>query len=132
MKLTAEIICFLILLAPIVWEYRDDSGPSGDTNKKKDVLIRSIIAAVMCLSNYGISTLFYLNHSLLQSGLMCFALFFLIFDYWISWHFAPHGQWFSYIPKKGWFDNMPGWKKNPWVRFGIKLAVLIGALLYYF
>lgn len=125
MKLTAEIIAFIILLTPIVWEYQDDLR--GDFNKKKDVLIRSAIAAVVCFANY-----LFTDRFILKSALMCFALFFLIFDYLIATRFAPPGKWFSYVPKKGWFDNLPGWKKNPWVRFGIKLAVLIGALIYYF
>lgn len=125
MKLTAEIIAFIILLAPTAWEYQDDKN--GDFNKKKDVLIRIVISVVVCAINYLL-----VQRSILQSGLMCFALFFFIFDYWIASVFAPKGQWFSYLGKKGWFDNLPAWKKNPWVRFGIKFAVLIGALIYYF
>lgn len=125
MNIAAEIICFILLSAPIFWEYNDDRA--GDFNKKKDVLIRSIIAAVVCFANY-----LFTDRFILKSALMCFALFFLIFDYLIATRFAPSGKWFSYLGKKGWFDNLPGWKKNPLVRFGIKLAVLIGALLYYF
>jgi len=125
MKLTAEIICFLILLNPVVWEYTNDKN--GDFDKKKDVLIRCIIASTCCIVNY-----LFTDRFILKSALMCFALFFLIFDYLIATRFAPQGKWFSYLGKKGWFDNLPGWKKNPWVRLGIKLAVLIGALIYYF
>lgn len=125
MNLTAEIICFILLAAPIVYEFFDDRN--GDFNKKKDVIIRSIIAAVVCFANY-----LFTDRFILKSALMCFALFFLIFDYLINTRFAPKGQVFSYLGKKGWVDNLPVWKKNPWVRFGIKLAVLIGALIYYF
>lgn len=125
MNLTAEIIAFIILLTPIVWEYQDDRN--GDFNKKKDVLIRVVIAVTVCAINYLL-----VQRSIIQSGLMCFALFFFIFDYWIASVFAPKGQWFSYGGKSGWFDNIPAWKKNPWVRLGIRLAVLIGSLIYYF
>lgn len=125
MKLTTEIICFIILFIPTIWEYQNDKF--GDFNKKKDVLWRCILGAGVCLANW-----FFTDRFILKSVLMCFSLFFLIFDYWIASVFAPKGQWFSYLGKKGWFDNLPVWKKNPWVRFGIKMAVLIGALLYYF
>lgn len=126
MKLTAEIICFLILFLPTAWEYRDDMH--GDFNKKKDVLFRVIIGAAACLANW-----FFTDRFILKSVLMCFSIFFLIFDYWIATRFAPKGKWFEYGGKKGWFDNIPKWKNlNPWAKFAFRLIVFAVALIYYF
>lgn len=126
MKLTTEIICFIVLLTPTVWEYNDDRH--GDFNKKKDVLIRCILGAVACFMNY-----IFTDRFILKSALMCFALFFLIFDYWIASVFAPPGKWFEYGGKEGWFDNIPKWKElNPWAKFAARLIVFAVALIYYF
>jgi len=63
---------------------------------------------------------------------MCFALFFMIFDYLIATRFAPQGQWFEYGGKSGWFDNIAMWKNlNPWAKFAARLIVFAGALIYY-
>ena len=125
-EVTQEIIAFIILFAPTAWEYRDDR--KGDFNKKKDVIFRSCIAAVTVLINFWLT-----DRMILKSAFMCFAMFFLVFDYWIASVFAPQGKWFSYMGEKGWFDNIGFWKGlNPWVRFLIRLAVFAGALIYYF
>lgn len=138
----AEAVAFIVLTTPIAWERKNDTGPKGDTNKKQDVFYRILIAAASCLANVIVKTIAYgwpgfnlvLLHWILSAALMCFALFFFIFDYWVASHFVKGSwKWFSYLGERGWFDNFHLWVKiGPWGRFFIKFAVLIGALLIYF
>lgn len=121
-----EIICFLILFAPLIVEVRDDR--KGDDNKKMDVLWRILIGA-------GASAFVWLftGHSLFEAAFMCFAIFFLLFDYLVNLVLKRPDP-FAYLsPHTGTIDRIKWWVKiGPWWRFAIRFAVFAVALIIYF
>jgi hypothetical protein len=119
-----EVGCFLILFAPYVWETIDDR--KGDLNKKADVLWRILIGAAASLIVYGLT-----YHSLFACAFMCFAIFFLLFDYTIATVLGRPDP-FSYLGHKGVIDNISFWRKmSPGWRFAIRCAVFAVALIIY-
>ena len=121
-----EIICFLILFAPLVWELIDDK--EGDRNKKIDVLWRVLIGAAASSFVWLFS-----RHSLAETAFMCFAIFFLIFDYGINIVLKRPNP-FAYLsPNTGTIDRIKWWVSiGPWWRFAIRFAVFAVALIIYF
>lgn len=126
-----EIICFLILFSPYVWEVLNDRY--GDLDKKLDVALRiaiDTVASIVCW--------YFTGHSLFAAGLMCFAIFFLLFDYTIAAILVKNkvirpSQWFSYMGESGDIDNIPWWRNmNPWWRFAIRFSVFAVTLIIYF
>jgi hypothetical protein len=126
MNTAKEIICFLILFAPYVWEGISDR--KGDFNKKIDVLWRILIAAGASLFVWVMT-----GHSLWSCALMCFAIFFLLFDYTIAIVLKRPDP-FSYLSQTtGVVDRMRWWVRiGPWWRFGIRMAVFAISLVIYF
>lgn len=125
MSTAKEIICFIILFAPLIVEVRDDRN--GDHNKKMDVLWRILIGA-------GASVFVWLftGHSLFEAALMCFAIFFLLFDYLINLVLKRPDP-FAYLSKTtGTIDRIPWWVNiGTWWRFAVKIGVFMTALLIY-
>lgn len=126
MNIAREIICILILCSPLIREIPDDR--KGDDDKKKDVLIRIIIGAIASVFVWLFS-----YHSLLGSAFMCFAIFFLIFDYAINIVLKRPNP-FEYLsPKTGTIDRIKWWVRiGPWWRFMIRFSVFAMALIIYF
>lgn len=126
MNTAKEIICFFILFAPYLWEVIDDR--KGDLNKKIDVLWRVLIAAAASLFVWVMT-----GHSLWATGFMCFAIFFLLFDYTIAIVLKRPDP-FSYLSQTtGVVDRMRWWVHiGPWWRFAIRFAVFAIALVFYF
>jgi hypothetical protein len=119
-----EIICFLILFAPYVWETIDDR--KGDLNKKIDVLWRILIGAAASAFVW-----LFTGHSLAACAFMCFGIFFLLFDYTIAIVLGRPDP-FSYMGQKGVIDNISWWRNmNPYWRFAIRFAVFGLALVIY-
>lgn len=121
-----ETILFLILFAPLVWELIDDKR--GDRNKKIDVLWRVLIGAAASAFVWLFS-----RHSLAETAFMCFAIFFLIFDYGINLVLRRPNP-FSYLSTKtGSIDRIKWWVKiGPWWRFAVRMAIFAVALINYF
>lgn len=131
MNTAKEIICFVILFAPYLWEVIDDRH--GDLNKKIDVLWRVLIGAAASLFVWVMT-----GHSLWATGFMCFAIFFLLFDYTIAAVLIRNKviaakDWFGYMGKKGITDNIGWWRDmKPGWRFAVRFAVFAIALVFYF
>lgn len=120
-----EVGCFIILFAPYVWETIDDR--KGDLNKKVDVLWRIIIGAAASVLVWQLT-----YHSLISCAFMCFAIFFLLFDYTIAIVLGRPDP-FSYMGRKGVIDNISFWRNmSPEWRFAIRFAVFSVALIIYF
>lgn len=115
----------MILSAPLIREIPDDA--KGDPDKKKDVWIRILIGAVASIFVWLIS-----RHSLIGSAAMCFALFFLTFDYLINLVLKRPDP-FGYLSKTtGDIDRIKWWVKiGPWWRFAVKFAFFAAALVVY-
>jgi hypothetical protein len=119
-----EVGCFLILFAPYVWETIDDR--KGDLNKKVDVLWRVLIGATASILVWQLT-----YHSLIGCAFMCFAIFFLLFDYTIATVLGRPDP-FSYMGYKGVIDNISFWRKmNPWTRFAVRFTIFAVALIIY-
>lgn len=121
-----EIICIIILCSPLIREIPDDR--KGDDDKKRDVWIRIAIGAAASIFVWLIS-----RHSLWGSAAMCFALFFLLFDYLINLVLKRPNP-FEYLSTTtGTVDRIEWWVKiGPWWRFAIKFVVFAVALIIYF
>lgn len=126
MSIAREIICFIALFAPLVVELHDDR--KGDFNKKMDVVWRILIGAAASALVWLFS-----RHSLAEAGFMCFAIFFLIFDYAVNLVMKRPNP-FEYLSTTtGTIDRIKWWVKiGPWWRFVIKFAVFAVALIIYF
>lgn len=125
MKLALEIIAFLVLLLPIVWEVRDDRH--GDPDKTKDVIIRATmmvtigLLAALLRGDY--------KHPF-DEMFMSFALFFLLFDYAMA---VVLKKPLGYLGTTSKMDRFKLWVKiGPMGRFAVRLAVFAGALIWYF
>lgn len=116
-----------------IWEVWNDRH--GDLNKGADVLIRLILFGIEALILHWI---FDKPHP--DSLLLSAAIFFFTFDYAIAYVLIRNKvieprigggyTWFSYTGKKGFFDNIGIWKKaGPWLKFSVKLVVLITAIV---
>lgn len=120
-----EIFAFVILFAPYVWEVYNDRH--GDPDKVKDVLIRIAIAAGVTLTNVWLT-----GRSVWPVGFMCFALFFLLFDYTVA---AVLGikDWFSFLGTTSFIDRIKWWREmSPGWRFAVRIGVMAWAILFYF
>jgi hypothetical protein len=126
MNTAKEIICFLILFAPLVFEAIDDR--KGDQNKQIDVLWRVLIGAAASAFVW-----LFTGHSLWSSAFMCFAIFFLLFDYTIA-VILKRPDPFSYLSQTtGDIDRIKWWVRiGPWWRFAIRFFVFAIALILYF
>lgn len=109
----------------------------GDKNKGFDVFIRMIL---FTLEAYILHLIF--DKSVLVSLVIPFAVFFLVFDYWIAYVLIknrivepPVGEkyhWFSYVAKKGWFDNLSFWRDTePGFKLGMRIGFFIAAILIF-
>lgn len=131
MNIAKEVICLLILSSPYIWEVINDRY--GDLNKKIDVLWRVLIGAAASAFVWKFT-----GHSLWACAFMCFAIFFLLFDYTIAAILIKNGiistnDWFGYMGKKGDVDNIKFWRNlSPGWRFAIRMTVFAIALIIYF
>lgn len=131
MRLFIEILVFCFLFAPYLFEVWNDR--EGDLNKVLDVFVRIAISVIVCVINY-LAT----SHPFFASGLMCFAIFFLLFDYTINAILIRNkvidsNDFFSYMGKKGDVDNIKFWRNmHPGWRFAIRMGVMAIAIVIYF
>ena len=118
-----------------LWEVWNDA--KGDIDKAFDVFIR-----VLLFTAEGVLVHWISHKPLIDCIILSFAIFFLCFDYLISYVLIKNGtlepprgvtyHWFSYTAKVGVIDNIPFWKQlNPWIKFGIRLIVFIGAIIIF-
>lgn len=134
-----EIITFSILFFPLM-ELNNDKV--RDLDKKYDVFVRACFIVGVSFVNYFLRDLQILNvHSFWQvmKGVvrplvMSVAIFFLLFDYIIHWRLG-HKGWkaFVYTGKTSKMDKAKLWVRlGPVGRFAVKMAVFVGALIFYF
>lgn len=110
----------LLLLIPTAWEVIDDR--KGDSNKGFDVFMRVLLGILVARWFPNLYTAFFLS----------MALHFMLFDYAIN-IVLKRQPWFAYLGKKGVVDQIPFWRNlNPWVRFGIRVIVLIAAVILFY
>ena len=111
----------LLLLIPVTWEVIDDR--KGDSNKGFDVFMRVLLGLLVAQSRYF--------DNIITTFLLSMALHFFLFDYAIN-IVLKRQPWFSYLGKKGVIDTLPFWRNlHPWVRFGVRLIVLLIAWWLY-
>lgn len=126
-----ELLAFILLLSPLVWELITDAN--GDFDKKADILVRGVIASISATLAYVIT-----ERNILAAFNLSVALHFSCFDYLINIILYGNGiinnaNWFSNTGKKGVVDNLPYWKQlNPWWKLAIRIGYLGIALLIYF
>lgn len=133
LSILAEILALVVQALPTIVEYVNDAH--GDYNKRVDVIIRIVLSATAIYV-----TVMLTNHSVWESVLMTFAIFFLVFDYWVTAALIrnrkmehPDAHWFRTIGKKGWFDEIELWIKiGPWGRFAVKAITFVLAIFIYF
>lgn len=120
-----EVLCLWILMFPTLWEIADDW--KGDHNKRFDVTIRFVLGLIS-----GSIVFLLRGGDLYLTIAMSFALHFFFFDYLLPMLAYGRSNWFSYLGKKGFVDNIGVWRNlNPWIRFIIRLVVLITAFWFY-
>lgn len=126
-------VAFVLLLWPAIWELVNDKRGEDRAEKKKDLPKRLLWMAVVAGANAIILSGGLLQ--LLKAMAMTIALFFFIFDYAIN-AILLHNKViagkdvFSYLSSSP-LDNLwRGW--NPWLRFAVRLIVLIAATIIYF
>lgn len=130
-----NIISFVCLCVPTVWELFDDK--TGDTNKTPDTISRLIF-----MSSAGAAAHYISGENWLTAFNLSFAIFFMFFDYCISYILIRNGtlepprgvkyHWFSYSGKSGVIDNLKFWRNmNPWVKLFIRIGYLAIALFLY-
>lgn len=126
-----EILAITFLFTPLAWELFNDRN--GDTDKKKDVVIRLIIAAQVAL--------FHGAHSWLKwfaAFNLSLTIHWLLFDYLIHIILYRNGiivspAWFNYLGKSSKVDKIVIWKNiGPYGRLFVKLFYFIGSIWLYF
>lgn len=118
------------LTAPLLWEIPDDAH--GDLNKKRDVVIRVMIAVASAFLNwvFGLSEIW-------SALLLSLAIHFLIFDYWIAYLLVKNKvirsqEWFNVIGKKGVWDNIGWWNAlGGWGKLAVRVIVFTMSLIAY-
>jgi hypothetical protein len=125
------ILVMIFVMVPVLWELYNDRN--GDLNKKKDVFMRAMLfawagAVINILT--GVSAVICI--------LLSIGTFFLLFDYLIvivlkhNKVISPTANWFTYLGKKGYVDNIFLWKRlGPWGRFITKVVVFTISLVLY-
>lgn len=131
-----NIVAFILLFTPTSWELSNDKN--GDINKKHDVYIRIILMLA-----FSFSPRHFEWAKFLISFNMSAAIFFLFFDYLISYILIHNGTielprgskytWFNYTAKSGFVDRVPWWSKlNPYVKLLIRVVYFgLSAVLYF-
>lgn len=127
------LLTILILCIPTVSEIIDDRNGETSEQKKKDVFVRAMLMMVSA----GVATaivqtslnLWPLVITYFKCWFLSFAIFFLFFDYLINL-ILGRKPWYSYLSKSPLDKLWSGWD---WMfRMGIRIAVFIAALLFYF
>lgn len=130
-----SLLSFLALCLPTALELWNDR--EGDFNKGADVFVRMFFMAFV-----GFAVHFAFGMNGLASFNLSAAIFFLTFDYIISYILIRNGtlepprgvkyHWWTYEAKAGLVDNIPFWRNmNPWVKLTIRV-VYFGISLYLF
>lgn len=132
-KYSLEALCLLSLCLPLLWEKRDDK--KGDFDKAFDVLKRGFIAAMASLFVWSLSYVGAIirYHSFGDALFLSLAIHFMFFDYWIAFELGHKKDWFSYLGKAGYVDNIPFWRNMaPAGKLATRMTILTSALLIYF
>lgn len=125
-----ELLAFILLLSPLIWELITDAN--GDFDKKADVLVRGVIAALAATLAYVLT-----GRNILAAFNLSVALHFMLFDYMIAIILYNNGiindaRWFGKLGKSGAIDRLPFWvKAGKWGRFFIRFCYLAIALCLY-
>jgi hypothetical protein len=123
----------MIAVISEVWNDRN-----GDLHKGADVIVRILLLVCEAVILHA-----FFHKPILSCFILSSAIFFLLFDYAITYVLIKNGKlepplgvkyhWFSYMAKKGVIDNISWWRNmNPWGRFAIRLAYFVGSLVLYF
>jgi hypothetical protein len=133
-----HITAILMLMVPTGWELANDAN--GDKNKTRDVFVRVILMTLAGVLNFFWVT----GKAVFDSIILSMGINFMVFDYAIAYWLIrqkakggpgiepPKGttyHWFSYLSGSP-FDSL--WRNwNPWVRFTIRVVVLLTAIAIY-
>lgn len=135
-----EVLCFLIIFYPVIWERNDDKHGETLKEKRGDIPIRFLLMLAVSLVNYLLRDLHFMHltftlKGILKPFIMSAAQFFLTFDYVIHSRLG-HKGWkaFTYLGKTpNTLDTNKLWiRLGPWGRFILKLIVFGLAMIYYF
>lgn len=133
-----HILGIINLIMPTGWELYNDRN--GDKDKTKDVFVRYILMILAGVINFFWIT----GKAVFDSVFLSAGINFMVFDYaisgWLIWRKTkgkpgiepPRGvvyHWFSYLSGSPFDSIWKGW--NPWVRFAIRLIILITAIVIY-
>lgn len=125
METATQISIIIILLTPTINELIDNHNLETKDEKRNDLWVRIYTALAVSLCEPG---------RYLQCLGLTTALFFMFFDYLYnltSKITKPiRSQWFSHLGTTSWFDKQFV-KLPPLVRLGIRVVVLLAAILYY-
>lgn len=124
------LFSILILTLPTVYELYVERKGEAMKSKRWSMFVRVVIAIV----STWVAAVFKNDNlvmDLLKSAVMAFAIFFLTFDYLFNIIFHKKTRvWYSYLSKSPLDKLWSGWH---WMlRMGIRIAVFIAALLFYF
>lgn len=125
-----ELLAFILLLSPLVWELITDAR--GDFDKRADLLVRGVIAAISATLAYVLT-----ERNILAAFNLSVALHFMLFDYLVAIILYNNGiindtRWFSKLGKSGVIDRLLFWvKAGKWGRFFIRFCYLAIALFLY-
>lgn len=124
-----NLIAFLLLLTPLVWELISDRNGETPKQKKLDVFIRVLIALIVALVGFFIA-----DKPIVDGFVLSLAIHFMLFDYLIIMIlnrrvYEKKVNWFSHLSKSYTDDVLRQW--SPWTRFFIKLGVLSGGVILY-
>lgn len=119
-----EVIAISFLFIPLIWEIIDDSRV--EKNHKVDVFIRGGLMLVCAVGSW------YYGHSYWASVALSFAIFFLMFDYFIHIVMLRRKDFFSYLGNTSTVDKIKLWVKlGAWGRFAVRSVVFFAALWWY-
>lgn len=133
--MTLLILSIAILCYPLTWEILNDSEGEKRNQKALDVLIRCGLALIAAVIGWLL-----INKPIIDGFILSLAIHWLLFDYMINAILITRGiiqprngeTWFSYMGSTAVTDRLKFWRNcSPWFRLGIKVVVLIIAILIY-
>ena len=121
-----ETIAALICAIPTIWEIWNDRNGETAKDKIRDVLITSILYAIIMIALWWVNE----THPLKSLALML-GIRVAFFDYAIQYVLIKrgviHGHWFTYSGKTSWFDRKVS-KVNSWLRLAVRVILFAAAV----
>lgn len=124
-----NLIAFLLLFCPLIWELFNDMGGETQKEKKLDVFIRVLMALIAAIVGFFIA-----NKPIVDGFILSLAIHFFAFDYLIVMIlnrrvYEKKVNWFTHLGKSYTDDVLRQFA--PWTRFIIKLGILSGSVILY-